>query len=163
MVRYRGTNNKGVLDRPWTKRRVSRAISNTLIFQFTVNPESWRFNYSERQTIGDPGPIKLCTIFPYTSVLSKPPQLPYGAICFGGVGWGGVGYITTTESINPQLSDFFLRVISGNINPPGGRTGTNPGLLDPRLDQKVKVWKRFGLFCFLGFFSSRGRYINHRH
>ena len=33
-------NNNGVLDRPWTKRRVLRAISSTLKFQFTVNPES---------------------------------------------------------------------------------------------------------------------------
>ena len=33
-------NNKGVLDRPWTKRRVLNAISSTLKFQFTVNPES---------------------------------------------------------------------------------------------------------------------------
>ena len=32
-----------------------------------------------------------------------------------------------------------MGVISGNINPPGGRTGTNPGLLDPRMHQKVKV------------------------
>ena len=34
LVRYRGQNNKGVLDRPWTKRKVLRAISNTLKFQF---------------------------------------------------------------------------------------------------------------------------------
>ena len=33
-------NNKGVLDRPWTKWMVLWAISNTLKFQFTVNPES---------------------------------------------------------------------------------------------------------------------------
>ena len=33
-------NNKGVLDRPWKNRRVLRAISSTLKFQFTVNPES---------------------------------------------------------------------------------------------------------------------------
>ena len=31
--------NKGVLDRPWTKWMVLRAISNTLKLQFTVNPE----------------------------------------------------------------------------------------------------------------------------
>ncbi len=37
---------------------------------------------SVRQKIGDPGPIKLRTIFPHTSVLSKPPQLPYGVIFF---------------------------------------------------------------------------------
>ena len=34
------TNNKSVLYRPWTKRRVLRAISSTLKFQVTVNPES---------------------------------------------------------------------------------------------------------------------------
>ena len=33
-------NNKGVLDRPWTKWRVFRAISGTLKFQLTVNPDS---------------------------------------------------------------------------------------------------------------------------
>ena len=36
LVRYRGINDKGVLERPWTKRRVLRAISSTLKFQFTV-------------------------------------------------------------------------------------------------------------------------------
>ena len=29
-------NNKGVLERPWTKSKVLRAISSTLKFQFTV-------------------------------------------------------------------------------------------------------------------------------
>ena len=38
-VRYRGTNNKGVLDRTWTKRMVLKVISSTLKFQFTVNHE----------------------------------------------------------------------------------------------------------------------------
>ena len=33
-------NNKGVLGRPWTKRKVLKAISSTIKFQFTVNPES---------------------------------------------------------------------------------------------------------------------------
>ena len=78
LVRYRVINNKGVLDGPWTKWRVLRAMSSTLKFQFTVNPESLRFDYSVRQKIGDPGPIKLRTNFPLTSVLSKPPQLQYG-------------------------------------------------------------------------------------
>ena len=32
-----------------------------------------------RQKIGDPGPIKLCTILPHTSVLPKLSQLQYGA------------------------------------------------------------------------------------
>ena len=40
VVRYRGINNKGVLDRPWTIWMVLRAIFSTLKFQFTVNPES---------------------------------------------------------------------------------------------------------------------------
>ena len=35
LVRYRGINNKGVLERPWTKWRVLRAISTTLKCQFT--------------------------------------------------------------------------------------------------------------------------------
>ena len=33
-------NNEGVLGRPWTKLMVCIAISSTLKFQFTVNPES---------------------------------------------------------------------------------------------------------------------------
>ena len=37
LVRYGGINNKGVLERPWTKWRVLRAISSTLKFQFTEN------------------------------------------------------------------------------------------------------------------------------
>ena len=36
LVRYRGINSKGVLERPWTKLRVLRTISSTLRFQFTV-------------------------------------------------------------------------------------------------------------------------------
>jgi len=35
LVRYRGINNKGVLERPWTKWGVLRAISTTLKCQFT--------------------------------------------------------------------------------------------------------------------------------
>ena len=53
------------------------AISSTLKFLFTENHESSRFYCSVRQKIGDLGPIKLRTIFPHTSVLSKLPQLPY--------------------------------------------------------------------------------------
>ena len=40
VARYRGQDNKVVLDRPCTKCRVSNAISSTLKFQFTVNPKS---------------------------------------------------------------------------------------------------------------------------
>ena len=35
-MRRRRINNKGVLDRPWTKSKVLNDISNTLKFQFTV-------------------------------------------------------------------------------------------------------------------------------
>ena len=69
---------KGDLDRPGTKWMVLKAISSTLKFQFTQNHEHLKFDYSVRQKIGDPGPKKLRTIFPHISVLSKPPQLPYG-------------------------------------------------------------------------------------
>ena len=43
LVRYRGINNKGVLERPWTKWRVLRAISSTLKFQFTV--KCWKVDF----------------------------------------------------------------------------------------------------------------------
>ena len=36
LVRYRGINNKGVLERPWIIWKVLKAISNTLKLQFTV-------------------------------------------------------------------------------------------------------------------------------
>ena len=39
-VRYRGKNHKGVLDRPWTKWKVLRAISGTLTCQFTGKHEN---------------------------------------------------------------------------------------------------------------------------
>ena len=74
VVRYRGINNKGVLDRPCTIWKVSRAISNTLKCQFTGKHE----NYSVRQNIADPGSIKMQNVFPLISVVPKPPQLPYG-------------------------------------------------------------------------------------
>ena len=44
LVRYRGINNKGVLERPWTIWRVLEAISTTLKCQFTgENVEKWTF------------------------------------------------------------------------------------------------------------------------
>jgi hypothetical protein len=77
-VGCRGRIHKAVLHNPWTKWKVSKAISSTLKLQFTVNTESSRLDYSVRQKIGDPGPIKMRTIFPHTSVLPKLPQLPCG-------------------------------------------------------------------------------------
>ena len=78
VVRYRGINNKGVLDRPWTIWKVLKAISSTLKCEFTGNYEMKRFDYLVRQNIGDPGSIKLRKVFPLIAVLPKPPQLPYG-------------------------------------------------------------------------------------
>ena len=40
LVGYRGIDNKGVLDRPWTIWKVLRAISSTLKCQFTGNHEN---------------------------------------------------------------------------------------------------------------------------
>ena len=42
-MRYRGKIIKGVLERPWTKRRVLRAFSSTLNFQFTV--KCWKVDF----------------------------------------------------------------------------------------------------------------------
>ena len=43
LVRYRGINNKGVLERPWTKWMVLRAISTTLKCQFTG--KCWKVDF----------------------------------------------------------------------------------------------------------------------
>ena len=43
LVSYRGINNKGVLERPWTKWRVLRVISGTLKCQFTG--KCWRVDF----------------------------------------------------------------------------------------------------------------------
>ena len=73
LVRYRGINNKGVLERPWTKWRVLRAISSTLKFQLPSNVEKWTFRCHVR-----PHPAKVrdnvfvwCMPSPRT-----PPDLP---------------------------------------------------------------------------------------
>ena len=44
LVGYRGINNKGVLERPWTKWRVLRGISGTLKCQFTG--KCWKVDFS---------------------------------------------------------------------------------------------------------------------
>ena len=78
LVRYRGINNKGVLDRPWTIWKVLRAISSTLKCQFTENRENEENSYWVGQNIGDPGSTKFRNVFPLISELPKLPQLPYG-------------------------------------------------------------------------------------
>ena len=55
LARYRGINNKGVLDRPWTIWKVLRAISSTLKCQFTGNHENekiWLFGETEHRRPG---------------------------------------------------------------------------------------------------------------
>ena len=76
LVRYRGINNKGVLERPGKNGRFWRPFLVHWNSQNVKNHAILLFHYSVRQKIGDQGPIKLRTIFPHTSVLSKPPQLP---------------------------------------------------------------------------------------
>jgi hypothetical protein len=78
VVRYGSKNNEGVLDRPQTKWMVLSAIGITLKFQFTDDHETQRLDCSVRRKIEDLGPTELRTVFPYTSVLPKPPQLQYG-------------------------------------------------------------------------------------
>ena len=54
-MRYRGINNKGVLDRPWTIWKVLRAISSTLKCQFTLNHELekiWLFGETKHRRPG---------------------------------------------------------------------------------------------------------------
>ena len=46
------------------------------------NHENLRFGSLVRPDQAHAGPKKLRTTFPHTSVLSKPPQLPYGAKYF---------------------------------------------------------------------------------
>ena len=89
-------NSKGVLGRPWTKWMVLRVISSTLKFQFTVNHEKWRFDYSVRQNIGDRGPIEMQNVFPLISVLSKPPQLQYWTKK-SSVSWKPPGLLTSAK------------------------------------------------------------------
>jgi len=73
LVGYRGINNKGVMDRPWTIWKVLMAISSTLKCQFTGKHENgkiWLVGETEHRR---PGPIKLRNVFPLTSVAPKPP------------------------------------------------------------------------------------------
>jgi hypothetical protein len=62
------------------------------------NHEQLKFRNSVRPDPAAPGPRKLRVVFPVISVLSKPPQLPYGTkSVFGGVAWSGVGLWALSE------------------------------------------------------------------
>ena len=78
VVRYRGINKKGVLDRPWTIWKVLRAISSTLKCQFTGNHENKKTRLFGEAEHRRPGSTKLRNVIPLISVLPKLPQLPYG-------------------------------------------------------------------------------------
>ena len=72
LVRYRGINNKGVLERPWTKWRVLRAISTTLKCQFTVN--CWKVDF--------PTPCKTKSCQSSTESLRMAPRTPLDLLNF---------------------------------------------------------------------------------
>ena len=73
LVRYRGINNKGVLERPGTKWMVLRAISSTLKCQFTG--KCWKVDFS--MPCKTKSREKCCAVF-VRSVRSPwtPPDLP---------------------------------------------------------------------------------------
>ena len=75
VVRYRGKNNKGVLDRPWTIWKVLKAISSTLKCQFTENHENakiWLFGETEHRR---PGVYKVAHHFCAHFCLVKTPSI----------------------------------------------------------------------------------------
>ena len=73
LVRYRGKNNEGVLEKPGTKWKVLRAISSTLKCQFQENVEKLTFRCHVR-----PNRLKICMYdrMPRAVILEtpKPPQ-----------------------------------------------------------------------------------------
>ena len=83
LVRYRGINNKGVLERPGAKWKVLRIISSTLKFQECQ--KSWKniiplFGETENWRPGAYFDAKYVSLH---SVTPKRPELPYGAkYCF---------------------------------------------------------------------------------
>ena len=79
LVGYRGINNKGVLDRPWTIWKFSRAISNTLKCQFTGNHEIENLLLFGETEHRGPGVYKVAQGVSAHFVLARTPQLPYGA------------------------------------------------------------------------------------
>ena len=75
LVRYRGINNKGVLDRLWTIWKVLKAISSTLKCQFTVNNEFekiWLFGETEHRR---PGVYKVAQCVSAHFCLAKTPSI----------------------------------------------------------------------------------------
>ena len=75
LVRYRGINNKGVLDRPWTICKVLKAISSTLKCQSTVNHDFekiWLFGETEHRR---PGVYKVAQSVSAQFCLAKTPSI----------------------------------------------------------------------------------------
>ena len=112
------------------------------------NHEISRFHNSVRQKIGDAGSISTQNIFPLSSVVSKPPQLPYAP-------WGPKKGIQK-EAILSNNDEFwcfcsfpekyFCWGHFWKYKPPGGLPGTTSRLLETQISAKSRVWKRFGRF-----------------
>ena len=63
LVRYRGINNKGVMERPWTKWRVLSTISSTLKCQFTGKHENEKIRLFGETEHRRPGVYKVAHHF----------------------------------------------------------------------------------------------------
>ena len=74
LVRYRGINNKGVLERPWTKWKLLMAISTTLKCQFTG--KCWKVDFSMPCKTKSRDNLLRClrTVRAVTLDTSRPPQ-----------------------------------------------------------------------------------------
>jgi len=159
-MRHRGMNNKGVLDRSWSMWKVLRAICNTLKLHFSVNPEFKRFDYLVRRKIRNPESIKMRKVFPFISVLPKPPQLPLWLKClalschkiefcmsncfFHNSGWnlGGLGVSGRTA----RTIRFFSLEVSEDLVSHGIRKSTFQWR-QWRLDHWLVTCLRFSFFC----------------
>ena len=75
LVRYRGINNKGVLDRRWTIWKVLRAISSTLKYQFTGNHENEKIRAFGETQHRRPGAHKAAHHFAAHFCLIKTPSI----------------------------------------------------------------------------------------
>ena len=74
-MRYRGINDKGVLDRHWTIWKVLRAISSTLKCQFTGNHENEKIRLFGETVHRRPGVSKVAQCVSAHFCLAKTPSI----------------------------------------------------------------------------------------
>ena len=74
-MRYRGINNKGVLDGPWTIWKVLRAISSTLKCQFTGNHQNEKIRLFGETEHRRPGVYKVAQCVSAHFCLAKTPSI----------------------------------------------------------------------------------------